>query len=77
MYIDIDIDHFPKSKIDSDSRFEIRMSIFLFLFFLKRFGRYLKKVKNGFPIVFSKSDLTGVGYIFWQKFLFKKPNNPK
>ena len=29
----------------------------------ERFGQYLKKFKNGFPIVFSKSDLTDVGYI--------------
>ena len=57
-------DNFPKSKIDSKSRFEMRMSIFLFKNFLKRFGQYLKKSKNGFPIAFSKSDLTGVGYIF-------------
>ena len=33
-------------------------------FFLKSFGQYLKKSKNGFPIVFSKSDLNGVGSIF-------------
>ena len=38
--------------------------------------QYLKKTKNGFPIVFSKIDLTGVGYIFWQ-FSLKKLNNPK
>ena len=28
-------DHFPKSKIDSKSRFEMRMSIFPFQIFLK------------------------------------------
>ena len=34
-------DHFPKLKIDSESRFEMRMSIFLFLIFiLMSFGQY-------------------------------------
>ena len=47
-------------------------------YFFKSFGQYFKKSNNGFPIVFSKSDLTGVGYIFWLFFfkywpkLFKK-----
>ena len=40
----IQYDHFPKSKIDSQSRFEIRMSTFLFKnFFLKGFDQYFKK----------------------------------
>ena len=33
-------------------------------FSLKVFGQYLKKSKNGFPIIFSKNDLIGVGFIF-------------
>ena len=33
-------DHFPKLKIDSEGRFEMKISIFLFL---KSFGLYLKK----------------------------------
>ena len=41
-FADFPFDHFPKSKIDSESRFEEFWSI------LK------KKSKNGFPIVFSK-----------------------
>ena len=54
-------DHFPKSKIDSESRFEMRLSILLFYFFVKRFCQYLKQSKNGFPIVFSKSDVALAG----------------
>ena len=54
-------DHFPKLKIDSESRFEKRMSIFQFFKKLKRFCQYLKKSKNGFPIVFSKSDFALAG----------------
>ena len=55
-------DNFPKSKIDSQSRFEMRMSIFLFKKnFVKRFCQYLKKSKKGFPIVFSKSDVALAG----------------
>ena len=46
-------------------------------FFLKRFGQYLKKSKNGFPIVFSKSDLTGIGYIFWPNFFSEKAKHLK
>ena len=49
-------------------------------FFLKRFGQYLKKSKNEFPIVFWKSDLTGIGSIFWRIFFWKSQtpqNMPK
>ena len=67
IYVYFPFDHFLKSKIGSESRDEMRMSIFLF--FLKRFGQYLKKSKNGFPIVFSKSDLTGIGS-FFKEFFF-------
>ena len=35
--------------------------------FLKRFGQYLKKVKNGFPIVFSKSDVALAGINCWDR----------
>ena len=53
-------DPFPKLKFDFESRFEKRISKFLFKIFLKTFVQYLKKKsKNGFPIVFSKNDLTG------------------
>ena len=38
--------HFPKSKIYSESRFEIRMSIFLFYIFFKEFQPIFKKVKK-------------------------------
>ena len=37
VFADFSIDHFPKSKIDSKSRFKIRIAIFLFKFFLKSF----------------------------------------
>ena len=57
VYAYFPFDHFPKSKINFESRFEMRMSIFLFKNFLERFGQYLKKSKNGFPVVFSKSDV--------------------
>ena len=33
--------------------------------------------KNGFPIVFSKSDLGGGGHIFRRNFFLKKPNTPE
>ena len=53
----------------------MRMSIFLFkIYFLERFGQYLKKSKNGFSIVFSKSDLlwqgsiVGIDYGFFRVF---------
>ena len=39
-----------------------------------RFGQYLKKSKNGFSNVLTKSDLAGVGYIFCPKKLLLKPN---
>ena len=46
-------------------------------FFLERFGQYLRKSKNGFPIVFSKSDLTGVGSNLLQKKNSGKAKHPK
>ena len=47
-------DHFPKSKIDFESSFEMRRSKFmLYIFFLERFEQQQKKLKIGFPIVFS------------------------
>ena len=71
-------DRFPKSKIDSESRFEMRMSISIFkTYFLKSCGHYFKKSKKEFSIVFSKSDLTGEGYIFDANIFLKKPNFPK
>ena len=46
-------------------------------FFFKSFGQYLNKSKKKwFPIVFSKSDLTGVGSFFWRDVFLKKPANP-
>ena len=71
--------HFLKSKIDSESRFEMRRFIFSFkTFFLKNFGNINKKVKKmDFLIVFSKRDLTGVWYNFWLKTFLKKPKFPK
>ena len=46
--------HFPRSGVESESSFLIKYYIITVLnFFLERFGQYLKKSKNGFPIVFS------------------------
>ena len=46
--------HFPKSKIESENIFLIKYYIITILnFFLERFGQYLIKSKNEFPIVFS------------------------
>ena len=42
-------------------------------FFMERFVQYLKKSKNGFPIVFSKCDLA----FFLRNFFLNKPNIPK
>ena len=53
------------------------MPIFQLKFFFEDFGQYLKTSKNGFPIVFSKSDLTGVGSFFGQKKLSEKAKHPK
>ena len=39
-------DHFPKSKIDTESRLEMRMSIFVFQIFLERFDHHKKDVKT-------------------------------
>ena len=50
-------------KIDFESRFEMRMSIFYSKFFSELLGQYLKKSKNGFPLVFSKSELLWQGSI--------------
>ena len=53
IYAYISIFSLTTSKIDSESRFEMRMSIFQYkIFFSKSFGQYFKKSKNGFPIVF-------------------------
>ena len=49
-------------------------------FFFWAFGQYLKKSKNKLSIVFSKSDLTWVGFYFWQKKFWKSQtpqNMPK
>ena len=55
VFVYFPLDHFPKSKIDSKSRFEMRISIFLFQVFLKRFGQYLKKErKKIFHCIFKK-----------------------
>ena len=65
-----------KVKIDFESRFKMRMSIFIFLIFFGAFQSVFKKVKIGFPIVFSKSDvaLAGVNcgdrlWVFFLEFL--------
>ena len=46
-------------------------------FFVGEFQSILKSSKIGFHIVFSKNDLTAVGYIFWRKIFLKKPNFTK
>ena len=57
-------DHFTKSKIDSESRFEMRMTIFLFKFFFGAFWSVFKKVKkNDFPLYFQKVMLLWQGSI--------------
>ena len=57
-------DNFLKSKIDSESSFEMKRSIFLF--FKKKLGAFRwkeKKLENWFPIVFFKMDSSDVrGY---------------
>ena len=55
-------DHFPKSKIDFESSFEMRRSIFIL--FLERFDQQQKKLKIGFPIVFSNLARKGLGGFF-------------
>ena len=50
---------------------------YLHSIFLKRFGQYFKKSKNGFFIVFSKSELTSVGYIFFTKTNYEKAKHHK
>ena len=48
-------DPFPESKIDSESRFEKRMPIFLFWFFFKEFRSiFLKNQKIDFPLYIKK-----------------------
>ena len=45
--------HFPRSGIESGSSLLIKCYIItVLIFFFQRFGQYLKKSKNGFPIVF-------------------------
>ena len=47
------VDDFPKSKIEYKSRFEMKMSLFLFsIFFVKSFDQYYKKSKMDFPLYF-------------------------
>ena len=41
------------------------------------FWSIFQQVKNGFPIVFSKSDLTGEGHIFRTKFFSEKAKLPE
>ena len=43
-------------------------------FFLERFGQYLKKSKNGFPIVFSNLARKGSGVFFQARKLIFLPN---
>ena len=46
----------------------------------KKMKRFVPKngvPKNGFPIVFSKSDLGEGGHILWRHFFLKKPNTPE
>ena len=62
-------DHFPKSKIDFESRFEKNALISILIFFWRVSVSILKKSNNWFPIVFSKSDWTGVGSFFDTFFL--------
>ena len=46
-------DHFPKSKIDFESSFEMRRSKFmLYIFFLERFEQQKKSWKSDFPLYF-------------------------
>ena len=53
----------PLPKVQNWYRKQIwneNVHISILKIFLKLFGQYLKKIQNGVPIVFSKSDLTGV-----------------
>jgi hypothetical protein len=52
-------DHFPKLFWKQIWNENVHISILKI--FLERFGQYLKKSKNGFPIVFSKCDLARGG----------------
>ena len=69
-------DYFPKSKIYFESIF-LKKWPYFYQFFLKEFRSVFKKVKNGFHIVFSKSDLTGVGSIFFLQKNTEKAKHPK
>ena len=57
----------------------MRNPIFLFnKNFWKSFGQYLKKSKkNGFLIVFSKSDLVWVRFHFWREKNSEKAKHPR
>ena len=42
----------------------MRMSILLIIIFLEHFGHYLKKSKNGFPIIVSNLARKGSGFFY-------------
>ena len=67
--------HFAKAKIESESSVLIKYFLITILnFFLERFGQYLKKSKNGFPIVFSNLARKGSGVFFQARKLIFLPN---
>ena len=66
--------HFPRSKIDLESMFLIKYYIITILIFVERFGPYLTKSKNGFPIVFSNLAQKGSRVFFQARKLIFLPN---
>ena len=54
--------HFSRSGFESESRFLIKCYIItVLIFFVDRFVKKNGVSKNGFPVVFTKSDLAGGG----------------
>ena len=72
VFVYFPFDHFPKSKIDSESRFEKRIPIFLFYIFLKSFDQYLKKVKQLISHCIFKKWFDRRRVFFWTKFISGK-----
>ena len=67
--------HFARSKIEYESIFLIKYYIITILKKkLERFGLYLTKSKNGFPIKFSNLARKGLGFFFRSRKLICLPN---
>ena len=71
------LNHFQKSKIDFESKFEKKMPIFIFYFFFKEFWSVFKKVKKWISHCIFKKWFDRRRVFFLTKYFSEKAKHPK